>query len=133
MLDESRLRGYHNADRRYTWGVIELGVVGLVLGALVAVPALFAVVPWEVTFGVGVALIALGMGVGVPAGAMYHVKLWRALRPTGARWWLHPTGLHPRLAAAQRPSVMRWFKLGAVGFVLAIAGCLFLAVGALRS
>jgi hypothetical protein len=113
--------------------VIELGVVALVLGALVAVPALFAVVPWEVTFGLGVALIGLGMAIGVPAGAMYHVRLWRAVRPTGTRWWLHPTGLHPHLGDGERPSVMRWFKLGAAGFVLAILGCAFVAVGALRS
>lgn len=113
--------------------MIELGIVGLVLGALVAVPALFAVVPWELTFGLGVALVALGMAIGVPAGAMYHVRLWRALRPLGAGWWLRPTGLHPRLRDGERPSVMRWFKIGAAGFVLAILGCLFVAVGALRS
>ena len=113
--------------------MIELGVVALVVAGLVAVPALLAVVPWDVTFGCGVALVALGMAVGVPAGALYHVQLYRALRPTGARWWLHPTGLHSQLRDGQRGAVMRWFRIGAVGFLLAIVGCVMVAVGAWRS
>ena len=114
--------------------MIELGVVALVVAGLVAVPALVAVVPWEVTFGLGVALVALGMLVGVPAGALYHVRLWRAVRPAaGSGWWLHPTGLHARLEARDRRPVMRWFRVGAVGFVVAMLGCLLVAVGALRS
>lgn len=107
-------------------------MVALVVGGLVAVPALVTVVPWEITFGIGVALISIGMAVGVPAGALYHLKLWRALRP-GAGWWLHPTGLHARLTVGDRPAVMRWFKVGAAGFVIALGGCALVAVGALRS
>jgi hypothetical protein len=113
--------------------VIELGVVALVVAGLVAVPTLLAVVPWDVTFGCGVALVALGMAVGVPAGALYHLQLYRALRPTGARWWLHPTGLHGQLRDGQRGAVMRWFRIGAVGFLVAIIGCVMVAVGAWRS
>jgi len=113
--------------------VIELGVVGLVLAGLIAVPALLAVVPWDVTFGLGVGLVALGMLIGVPAGALYHLQLFRAVRPTEARWWLHPTGLHHRVPDGMRGGVMRWFKVGALGFVLAILGCAMVAVGAWRS
>lgn len=113
--------------------MLELGVVALVVGALVAVPALFAAVPWHVTFGVGVALVALGMAIGVPAGALYHVRLYRAVRPTSARWWLHPTALHGSVPDGLRRGVMRWFRVGAVGFVLAVVGCAMVAVGALRS
>ncbi len=113
--------------------MIELGVVALLLGGLVAVPALFAAVPWEVTFGLGVSLVALGMAIGVPAGALYHLQLFRAVRPTDARWWLHPTGLHDRLPDGARGPVLRWFRIGAVGFVVAIVGCAMVAVGALRS
>jgi hypothetical protein len=113
--------------------VIELGVVALLLGGLIAVPALFAVVPWDVTFGLGVSLVALGMAIGVPAGAIYHLQLFRAVRPTSARWWLHPTGLHDQLPDGTRRAVLRWFRIGAIGFLLAIIGCAMVAVGALRS
>ncbi len=113
--------------------MVELGVVVLLVVGLVAVPALLAVVPWDVTFGLGVALVALGMTVGVPAGALYHVQLFRAVRPTVARWWLHPTALHGDIPTGARGSVMRWFRIGAVGFVVAIVGCIIVAVGAWRS
>jgi hypothetical protein len=73
------------------------------------------------------------MLIGVPAGAMYHLWLWRAVRPSGHRWWLHPTGLHGQLSDSDRPAVMRWFKVGAAGFLLALVGCAMVAVGALRS
>ena len=113
--------------------MIELGLVALVVAGLVAVPALLAVVPWHVTFGAGASLVVLGMAIGVPAGALYHLQLYRALRPTGVRWWLHPTGLHERLPAGSRGPVLRWFRVGAAGFILAILGCALVAVGALRS
>jgi len=113
--------------------VIELGVVALLLGGLVAVPALLMAVPWDVTFGIGVALVSLGMAIGVPAGALYHLQLFRAVRPTAPRWWLNPTGLHDRVPDGMRGGVMRWFRIGAVGFVMAIVGCAMVAVGAWRS
>lgn len=110
----------------------ELGLVALLLGALVALPALFSVVPWELTFGGGLALVALSMAIGVPAGALYHVALWRALKPPRG-WWLHPTALHPRLAAGQRGPVFFWFRIGAVCCVAALCGCALVALGALRA
>jgi hypothetical protein len=113
--------------------MLELGVVALLVSGLVAVPALFAAVPWDVTFGIGVSLVALGMAIGVPAGAMYHVQLFRAVRPTEARWWLHPTGLHGQVPEGMRRGVMRWFRVGAIGFGLAMLGCAMVAVGAWRS
>ncbi len=112
--------------------MIELVVIIALMAGLIGAPALMAVAPWEITFGVGVALLALGMGVGVPASAYYHFRLWRALRP-GRLWWLHPTALHGGLKPADRPAVMRWFRVGAVMFGVAILGCLLAAVGAMRS
>ena len=110
----------------------ELGIVAALLGGLLALPALITWLPWEATFGLGVALVLLGMGVGVPAGALYHVRLYRVVKPSG-RWWLRPTALHPQITDAARPRVMSAFKVGAVGFVVAIVGCALIAMGALRS
>ena len=105
-------------------------VVALFAG-LVGAPALLAIAPWDITFGTGVALVVIGMAVGVPAGAYYHLRLWRALKP-GRLWWLHPTALHGGLGAKDRPGVMRWFRVGAVMFGVAILGCVLAAVGAMR-
>ena len=116
----------------YTERVGELGLVAALLGALVALPALFTVVPWELAFGGGLALVALGMAIGVPAGALYHLALWRALKPARG-WWLHPTALHPRLGDGHRGRVFFWFRIGAAGFLAALLGCALVAVGALRA
>jgi hypothetical protein len=115
-------------DRR----VAEVGIAAALLAALVALPALVTWLPWEMTFGIGIALVAAGMAIGVPAGALYHVRLYRLVKPRGA-WWLRPTALHPQLPDGARPRVMSAFKLGAFGFVLAIAGCALVALGAVRS
>jgi hypothetical protein len=116
--------------------VIEIGLVLALLAGTVGVAALLSAPEWDLLFGGGLSLVVLGMLIGVPAGLYYHVLLYRTLAPRGAlgrAWWLHPTGLHARLGAADRPRVMRWFGVGAVGFVLAIGGCVLVFVGALRS
>jgi hypothetical protein len=110
----------------------ELGIVAGLVAGLLALPAVVTWLPWEVTFGIGLLLVALGMAIGVPAGALYHVRLYRLVRPRGA-WWLRPTALHTQLADAERPRVMSAFKIGAAGFIIAIIGCALVAVGALRS
>jgi hypothetical protein len=114
----------------------ELGIaVGLLVG-LVGGAALLTQVPWEILFGGGVALIALGMAVGVPAGVAYHVVLYRKLRPRAPlpRWWLlNPFGLHERLTSDEKRPVMFWARLGAAGFVVAMLGCVLFGVGAWRS
>jgi hypothetical protein len=108
-----------------------LVVLGLLVG-LVGAPALVAVAPWDVTFGAGVALVALGMVVGVPAGAYYHFRLWRALKPTGL-WWLHPIPLNSQLKPADRPAVLLWMRVGAVMFGVIILGLALAVVGVVRA
>jgi len=74
----------------------------------------------------GAGAVALGLAAGIPAGILYHVKLFRALASLGTidpRWWWHPTRLHGSLPAAGRCAVMPWFRAGAAGFLLAMAGC----------
>jgi hypothetical protein len=112
--------------------MIEVLVILALVGGLVGAPALMAWAPWEITFGTGLMLVVVGMGLGVPAGAYYHYRLWRALKPTGL-WWLHPTALHGDLSKADRPPVMRWMKIGGAMFGVAILGCLIAAVGAVRA
>jgi hypothetical protein len=113
----------------------ELRLVVVLVVALIGVPTLLAVASWDIVFVIGLALVLVGMGVGVPAGVVYHAKLWRALAPRGAlgrTWWLRPTAFHGALEAGERPGVMRWFYIGAVSWVLAVAGCVIAALGAVR-
>jgi hypothetical protein len=87
-----------------------------------------------VTFGIGVALVAFGLLVGLPASALYHVRLRRALGPQpGSLWWLHPTRHHTELSKGARQRVLRWFGVGVAGFALALIGCALVAIGAFRS
>ncbi|HEY6001160.1 MAG TPA: hypothetical protein VI078_17890 [bacterium] len=77
-------------------------------------------------FVAGAAAVLIGMLAGVPAGVVYHVLLFRSLSEIGIlprRWWWHPTTLHDRLPEAARRRLMRWFRAGAAGFVLAMIGC----------
>jgi hypothetical protein len=111
--------------------MVELGLVAVLLVGLVATPWILAIAPWDVTFGTGVTLMALGLVVGVPASLVYHVRLWRALQPARG-WWLRPTALHGRLGDGQKAPVLRWFRVGAAMFGVAILGCVLVAVGAVR-
>jgi hypothetical protein len=112
--------------------MLELLVIVLMLVGLVVGPALLLLAPWHFTFATGVLLMAFGVVVGLPAAAYYHFRLWRALRP-GRLWWLNPTALHGQLSAADRPPVMRWFRVGAFMFGVILLGCLVTAAGAARS
>jgi hypothetical protein len=114
----------------------ELGIaIGLLVG-LVGGAAVLTQVSWEFLFGGGIALIGLGMAVGVPAGIAYHVVLYRTLKPRAPlpKWWLlNPFGLHDRLTSDEKRPVMRWARVGAAGFVVAMLGCVLFGVGAWRS
>ena len=109
--------------------------VTLVLGALVLAGlvglagAIFT--PFLVVMA-GVAILALGLLVGVPTGFWYHALLYRlvsAKQPLPRRWWLSPTDLHPRLTDAERRRLTPWFRIGGVGFVLCVLGGLTAIAG----
>ena len=71
-------------------------------------------------------VLTVGLIVGVAAGVVYQVALFRALSPLGILrpgWWWRPTGLHEHLAPTLRRRVMPWFYAGAAGFFVALAGC----------
>ena len=74
----------------------------------------------------GACVTALGLIIGVAAGIVYHVALFRALSPLGILrpgWWWRPTILHGYLSPELRRRVMPWFHAGAAGFLVALAGC----------
>src|SRR5262252_5310339 len=84
----------------YARWVSELGLVLLLASALALSGWICAVLPWETVFGAGLLLAALGIVAGVPAGVVYHARLYQALAPRDAlpaRWWLRPVELHARL------------------------------------
>jgi hypothetical protein len=115
--------------------VWETLIAGALLLAMGAVGAAAALTP-EAWLRAGFVLVALGLGFGVPAGAVYHWALRRALAPQGVlppRWWLRPTALHGRLGPAARGPVLAWCGVGAAGFAVTVAGCLVLAAGLLRA
>jgi hypothetical protein len=115
--------------------MIELALVVGFLVLLVGGGALLALTPWWWIFGAGLALIALGLVVSIPAGAYYHLLLYRAVGATRLprNWWLFPTRSHALVPDGARPRMLLWFKIGAAGFGAAILGCILFAVGALRS
>jgi hypothetical protein len=83
----------------------------------------------------GLWMLGAGLAFGVPTGLLYHVLLHQALAANGrlpARWWLRPTSLHDRLPAGERPRILLWCQLGALGCVVAFVGCGVFALGAFR-
>lgn len=91
---------------------------------------------WELEFFVGLALLALGGLIGLPASALYHIQLRRRLSPRRAlppRWWLSPVDLHGRLLDAERRTVMPWFYAGAASFALMVLGGLLALIATWRA
>jgi hypothetical protein len=116
--------------------VQELVILVVILGLLLGSALVVSLLSWHTVFGTGLTLVAVGLAGGVPAGLAYHLELARALGGRGLLergWFWHPTRLHRHLAGEERRRVMLWFRVGAVGFVVALAGCALAAVGALRS
>jgi hypothetical protein len=106
-----------------------------VLGTVVFL-ALVALLDFETLAIVGLVTAAVGLLLGTPTGLMYHVVLHRVLKSRGtvpAGWWLSPVRYHQGLSPGEVGSFSRWFKLGAIGFSLAVVGCLLAIAGFVRS
>ena len=91
----------------------------LVYLCLLAVPGPI----WQVWLGAIVALAGLVGGGG--AGIVYHLALRRSLIRLGSegRGWLwSPVSRHRLLDDRGLHEVLPWFRLGAAGFVVCIAG-----------
>jgi hypothetical protein len=95
-----------------------LGSVGLVilLATLLTAPVLI--------MG-AIAVLLLGLVVGVPTGFWYHVVLYRIVAtkvPVPRRWWLSPSALHVYLTDAEERRIRPWYRLGGIGFMLSMVG-----------
>ncbi|MCB9521466.1 MAG: hypothetical protein H6699_11410 [Myxococcales bacterium] len=113
----------------------ELAVIFGVAVGLIGLGAL-ALVPWALLLKVGGAIVAAGVGFGVPAGVVYHALLYRALAPRGAlppRWLWNPLALHDRLRPGERRAVLAWCYSGGAGFVLIMLGAALCAVAAVHA
>lgn len=111
--------------------VYEIVVVVLVIAVL----ASLVLVPISIAVFGGAALVVLGLGVGIPAGIAYHVRLHRILSEKGVLdrfWWVNPTGRHRHLDPAEVKSFAGPFYVGAVGWVVAVFGTLAAAIGLFR-
>ncbi len=110
---------------------LALGFVAVVGGGALAWSALTA----DALLGAGLALVVAGFALGIPTGFWYHVELRRALLGSGAlpaRWWLHPTRLHPAIPPGARTRVLAWCAVGALGWLISVAGCFVFGLGAAK-
>ncbi|WP_146157352.1 hypothetical protein [Enhygromyxa salina] len=96
----------------------------IAIGIIVALLASAMIPPMSLLW-LSVGVGTLGAGLGLPAGFVYHAKLWRALRAEGhatGDMWLRPHHLHVKLSDQRRSAVVVWFAVGAVGFGLTMLG-----------
>jgi hypothetical protein len=115
--------------------VFELLIVLGVVGGLGGVTAVVTLTPVPALVTGAIWMIGIGFAFGTPTGFAYHVALYRALKPRNALprlWWLRPNRHHDALKPAERPRVLFWFTLGAIGYLVIVVGCVLLAGAALR-
>jgi hypothetical protein len=107
---------------------IVLATLALLGAGSFSVPALSP----ELLLQLGFWTTALGLALGLPTGALYHVGLHRSLARVGRlprRWWLHPTAHHRLLPPEDAPGVLAWCRAGALGCAVAFLGCAVAALG----
>ncbi len=114
--------------------MLEAGIALALLLLLGAAGLVLAVAP-ETLLVTGFWIAAGGLAFGVPTGLLYHLALRRALLRAGclpSRWWWQPTALHDAIPKPERRWVLGWCGAGAAGFVVSVAGCVVVAIGAVR-
>ncbi|HLT34925.1 MAG TPA: hypothetical protein VK034_01535 [Enhygromyxa sp.] len=102
---------------------------------IVACLVLAAVIPPMILLWLGAAVGTIGALVGVPAGVVYHARLWRSLRAENQGtegFWLRPHELHDRLSKQTLRPVQLWFAAGVVGFVMTLLGGTAVATAVIR-
>ena len=84
----------------------------------------------------GFLCLGVGISIGFPVGAWYHVLLYRALLtlgPVPPRWWLSPSDYHSHLPEQHMHTIRPWYLVGAASFACALAGGLAAMAGLLLS
>jgi hypothetical protein len=116
--------------------MIEALLVFAVVGLLVLLGTFAYALSIEALLIAGGACIAAGFVIGLPAGTLYHLKLYRCLQlrgPVPRAFWLRPTSLHPELESAEWRGIAPWFVIGGTGFALIVLGCVIVLLGLLRA
>lgn len=108
--------------------------VGVVLGIIliIASVSVLTLFPWRGVLYLGGLLVIGGFVVGVPAGFLYHVQLYRALKPFQALpkgWVWRPIPLNKQLRPYDRIRVLPWCYVGGLGFFAIVIGIVVFAVG----
>lgn len=101
--------------------MFEAIVAALILACLI----LAALIPAMTLLWLGAVIGAIGAVVGVPAGVVYHLRLWRALEAEQLGtdgFWLRPHHLHDKLSDERLRPIEAWFTVGVVGFVATLIG-----------
>jgi len=91
-------------------------------------------VEWQ--FLAGAVLALVGLVGGGSAGIVYHLRLRKALARLGksTRGWLwSPVSCHRLLDEKGQEEVFPWFRLGAAGFIVCLAGIGLVAVAAVKA
>src|SRR4030065_406454 len=79
-----------------------------------------------------VIFIVIGLTLGVPIGAYYHLLLFQRIKLLGRElkgWWISPRTYHAYLPEKERRILNRWFWIGAVFFNIAMIGCGLVFIG----
>jgi hypothetical protein len=91
-------------------------------------------IAWQFIAGTALGLVGLLGGGG--AGVVYHLMLRKALTRLGIltqRWLWSPVACHRLLDEQGRHEVLPWFRVGAAGFLLCLAGIGMVAVAVVKS
>jgi len=87
---------------------------------------------WETLYYNGIWVTAAGFVMGVPGGLLYHIRIYRSLKPRGELprgWYWRPLRFNARLRREERPGVMAWCYIGAFGFAIICFGLLMMGAG----
>ncbi len=106
--------------------MLEVGIALLMLGGLAGFALLVGYASSLTLLWLSLGVVMIGLSLGLPYGIRYHFVLRSLLLKRGAlpkRWYVHPTQYHRLLDGEEQERIRLPFRLGALGFVLILAGC----------